>query len=113
GDRQNVYFFSRRRRHTIWPRDWSSDVCSSDLRETAIHWSALAGWWLPKVSPAQWIRIRPGPTGNKPLIPESNAAHRLDAERLGEIGRASGRERVEGEVVGGGLEEIRAERTER
>src|SRR5690625_3882886 len=25
------FFFSRRRRHTIWPRDWSSDVCSSDL----------------------------------------------------------------------------------
>src|SRR5690625_7327795 len=24
-------FFSSRRRHTIWPRDWSSDVCSSDL----------------------------------------------------------------------------------
>src|SRR5439155_6313762 len=23
---------SRRRRHTRWPRDWSSDVCSSDLR---------------------------------------------------------------------------------
>src|SRR5690625_4317053 len=22
---------SSRRRHTIWPRDWSSDVCSSDL----------------------------------------------------------------------------------
>src|SRR5207253_5393532 len=21
-----------RRRHTRWPRDWSSDVCSSDLR---------------------------------------------------------------------------------
>src|SRR5690625_5977549 len=21
----------RRRRNTIWPRDWSSDVCSSDL----------------------------------------------------------------------------------
>src|SRR6266702_7889015 len=25
------FFFSSRRRHTIWPRDWSSDVCSSDL----------------------------------------------------------------------------------
>src|SRR5207253_3833623 len=24
--------FSSRRRHTRWPRDWSSDVCSSDLR---------------------------------------------------------------------------------
>src|SRR5207253_3275891 len=23
---------SSRRRHTRWPRDWSSDVCSSDLR---------------------------------------------------------------------------------
>src|SRR5215510_6406555 len=26
-----VFFFSSRRRHTSWPRDWSSDVCSSDL----------------------------------------------------------------------------------
>src|SRR5207253_3800965 len=23
--------FSSRRQHTRWPRDWSSDVCSSDL----------------------------------------------------------------------------------
>src|SRR6266508_6124219 len=26
-----LFFFSSRRRHTRWPRDWSSDVCSSDL----------------------------------------------------------------------------------
>src|SRR6266508_6815499 len=26
-----IFFFSGRRRHTRWPRDWSSDVCSSDL----------------------------------------------------------------------------------
>src|SRR5690554_2394695 len=26
-----VFFFSSRRRHTICGRDWSSDVCSSDL----------------------------------------------------------------------------------
>src|SRR5437870_11378952 len=26
-----IFFFSNRRRHTRWPRDWSSDVCSSDL----------------------------------------------------------------------------------
>src|SRR5207253_5219119 len=25
------FFFSSRRRHTRWPRVWSSDVCSSDL----------------------------------------------------------------------------------
>src|SRR5207342_90368 len=27
----NFFFFSSRRRHTIFSRDWSSDVCSSDL----------------------------------------------------------------------------------
>src|SRR5690625_2824646 len=26
------FFLSSRRRHTRWPRDWSSDVCSSDLQ---------------------------------------------------------------------------------
>src|SRR5207302_4679784 len=30
-----LFFFSSRRRHTIFSRDWSSDVCSSDL---------IAGW---------------------------------------------------------------------
>src|SRR5687768_17723907 len=30
--RKVSFFFSRRRRHTTCSRDWSSDVCSSDLR---------------------------------------------------------------------------------
>src|SRR2546429_3358558 len=29
---RNAHFFSSRRRHTISDHDWSSDVCSSDLR---------------------------------------------------------------------------------
>src|SRR5690606_41210318 len=29
------FFFSSRRRHTRFSRDWSSDVCSSDLGERA------------------------------------------------------------------------------
>src|SRR3712207_7220854 len=28
------FFFSSRRRHTRYWRDWSSDVCSSDLRKS-------------------------------------------------------------------------------
>src|SRR5437660_6882165 len=36
------FFFSSRRRHTRWPRDWSSDVCSSDLASCAR--SACASW---------------------------------------------------------------------
>src|SRR5439155_7573631 len=31
------FFFSSRRRHTRWPRDWSSDVCSSDLIDARIE----------------------------------------------------------------------------
>src|SRR5690625_7468464 len=31
-----MFFFSSRRRHTRWPRDWSSDVCSSDLAKLFI-----------------------------------------------------------------------------
>src|SRR3712207_8041405 len=34
-----VFFFSSRRRHTRYWRDWSSDVCSSDLD---LHAAALA-----------------------------------------------------------------------
>src|SRR5690348_17746307 len=34
------FFFSSRRRHTRWTGDWSSDVCSSDLRRTT-HQSQL------------------------------------------------------------------------
>src|SRR3712207_7110139 len=30
------FFFSSRRRHTRYWRDWSSDVCSSDLDEAAV-----------------------------------------------------------------------------
>src|SRR5690606_40988106 len=29
-----IFFFSSRRRHTRFSRDWSSDVCSSDLSHT-------------------------------------------------------------------------------
>src|SRR5690625_5225989 len=37
-----MFFFSSRRRHTRWPRDWSSDVCSSDLKQEvpATRWGA-------------------------------------------------------------------------
>src|SRR5439155_1495490 len=48
-----------RRRHTRWPRDWSSDVCSSDLgTQSAMDWQGiLAHELLPHViNPARgWI----------------------------------------------------------
>src|SRR5437868_14526686 len=41
-----VFFFSSRRRHTRSKRDWSSDVCSSDLSWRCRSGSASACWSL-------------------------------------------------------------------
>src|SRR6266508_5471941 len=47
-------FFSSRRRHTRWPRDWSSDVCSSDLtyRRLAEEDDPLDAWYRGWVAEA-------------------------------------------------------------
>src|SRR5699024_2590930 len=49
---REVFFFSSRRRHTRSKRDWSSDVCSSDLvlmvRVTQVNAAALDGELLPQ-----------------------------------------------------------------
>src|SRR5699024_2226527 len=36
-ERELFFFFSSRRRHTRSKRDWSSDVCSSDLDDRDVH----------------------------------------------------------------------------
>src|SRR5207247_8263136 len=46
-----IFFFSSRRRHTISTRDWSSDVCSSDLpfasrRGELMTWIEVAAYAL-------------------------------------------------------------------
>src|SRR6266511_3338964 len=37
------FFFSSRRRHTRFSRDWSSDVCSSDLGEVEVQVQPAGG----------------------------------------------------------------------
>src|SRR5690625_6712994 len=54
------FFFSSRRRHTRWPRDWSSDVCSSDLLLKEIYlylMSYLKVVILLLVVHLQWIFV--------------------------------------------------------
>src|SRR6267143_6535949 len=38
-----IFFFSSRRRHTIWNCDWSSDVCSSDLLDANVASARICG----------------------------------------------------------------------
>src|SRR3989442_14550154 len=80
------FFFSSRRRHTRCGRDWSSDVCSSDLGEA----TADEIWRVFE----QPDLVRSG------LAPaRGEGAHRLERRQI-EIGRASCRER--GVDFGGG-----------
>src|SRR5690606_1692273 len=39
----SIFFFSSRRRHTRFSRDWSSDVCSSDLTKGSYYGADVAG----------------------------------------------------------------------
>src|SRR5206468_9271331 len=82
--------FSSRRRHTSSDRDWSSDVCSSDLEHTAVTSNGA----LPAPSPPARSRAVSGLSsisrtraGMDVLLPEGDDhlaqglhARRLDAE---------------------------------
>src|SRR5690606_40577728 len=41
-----IFFFSSRRRHTRFSRDWSSDVCSSDLSDLAMNKNVKTAGWV-------------------------------------------------------------------
>src|SRR5256884_5780899 len=88
----HVFFFSSRRRHTRCSRDWSSDVCSSDLLGTRL--------WIERNSPnAEYRRAsthrnqRPYAPGNLTLASAVSNFAGVEPDRQ-QIGRASCRERV-------------------
>src|SRR5690625_6233129 len=87
-------FFSSRGRHRRWPRDWSSDVCSSDLEAPGGDIDHL------REEPADRYRLRalrgggrPDPGGEVLRRREEGAVGLLPAFLVhGQIGRASCRE---------------------
>src|SRR5207302_8133375 len=83
--RPAFFFFSSRRRHTRFSRDWSSDVCSSDLGPG----HGVGRTFCEGRDPAQ--------VGGRVLPPErSREVDELaGGEAHAEIGRASCRERAE------------------
>src|SRR3712207_8544613 len=80
------FFFSSRRRHTRYWRDWSSDVCSSDLESHVRTISGLivvAGLVGTVASPAVAQTTAPGPRA-KPLFTWGDAAlFRSEERRVG------------------------------
>src|SRR5699024_12223749 len=93
-----------RRRHTRSKRDWSSDVCSSDLTLTAMAKTKGEARWGFEATIVAGVIADQGPHRQPHLIhamsmdrPGHNPAVRaLEAIRhlMGEIGRASCRERA-------------------
>src|SRR5207253_5300759 len=94
-------FFSSRRRHTRWPRDWSSDVCSSDLQ-----FAVLFGKPIIFVTTDELIPCYEGRSIAKVAAELGKSAINLDGDLRAvdwreqlhvdscKIGRASCRERV-------------------
>src|SRR5207302_2219370 len=98
------FFFSSRRRHTRFSRDWSSDVCSSDLVSTPAGLPSMLNVFLEYLDgkPAGVLTSlasvrRVFASGE--ALPPSHVRKFND-----EIGRASCRERVERTGVEGGVE---------
>src|SRR5438309_5281408 len=95
------FFFSSRRRHTRWNCDWSSDVCSSDL--------VIDGKALPLQEEPDALRVDDRDASDLAPHPSRPRLQPDRCGRLGKIGRASCRERVEISVVAVALNEKKAE----
>src|SRR5207249_7522865 len=93
-----LFFFSSRRRHTISKRDWSSDVCSSDLikivhEELVTTLGGETGKLAMSSKPPTVVMLA-GLQGSGKTTAAGKLARLLVAEGR-KIGRASCRERGE------------------
>src|SRR5690554_7997843 len=86
-----LFFFSSRRRHTRCGRDWSSDVCSSDLM-TGPAGQVLIRDLLGEQG-VDFVHVAAGELGDLRLLDELMQGL-VAAANAAQIGRASCRERV-------------------
>src|SRR5438445_2953178 len=83
-------FFSSRRRHTRYWRDWSSDVCSSDLAVQQLMLAVLVGLHQDLAAFPAELKI-----GEHQLLNRVEVPFLARSCLVMQIGRASCRERVE------------------
>src|SRR5690606_39972117 len=85
-----VFFFSSRRRHTRFSRDWSSDVCSSDLgalgggplKDAQDH--GLGGGAVADDHPLALVLVHVlGEAADEGLVGFCLASHRSEERRVG------------------------------
>src|SRR5690606_40501325 len=97
------FFFSSRRRHTRFSRDWSSDVCSSDLgkRQVAVCGSDYHEDTVFQRLANPTLNVLAWSASEKDILEAVEAGHSYFTFK---IGRASCRGRVEVSVVHGSME---------
>src|SRR5690606_39897813 len=94
-----LFFFSSRRRHTRFSRDWSSDVCSSDLIALMGVMGPGFGNLILALVYKEWVT--PSRIVRGEVLAAKNVEYVEAARAVGaQIGRASCRERVWVSVVG-------------
>src|SRR5207245_3137499 len=81
-----LFFFSSRRRHTRCYRDWSSDVCSSDLARIAAD---LEGAWEVLGEAVQTVMRSAGVPGGYERLKEFTRG-RSEERRVGKECRSRG-----------------------
>src|SRR5690606_40253660 len=100
-------FFARRRRHTRFSRDWSSDVCSSDLGPRTARGVAMKPKsWRESYTELKEIVVPPhcnhhGTVFGGHILALIDQVAGVTAMEHCEIGRASGREGAEGKEGAG------------
>src|SRR3712207_7262893 len=81
------FFFSSKRRHTRYWRDWSSDVCSSDLTEIAAGHVVREGRVIPcgpvvwaagvaASAAADWLQVERDKAGRVVVMPDLRSEER-------------------------------------
>src|SRR3712207_7454860 len=82
-----ICFFSSRRRHTRYWRDWSSDVCSSDLDAGNKFPGEISGGMQKRVAIARAIVLNPKylfcDEPNSGLDPKTSLVIRSEERRVG------------------------------
>src|SRR5206468_4878315 len=87
GTKEDSFFFSSRRRHTRSDRDWSSDVCSSDLALARIKSYHDYGTFTP-IQVASIVALE----GAQDCVEEHRMKYqkRSEERRVGKEGRYQG-----------------------
>src|SRR5690606_39947717 len=78
-----IFFFSSRRRHTRFSRDWSSEVCSSDLPTGQ---GGLGGQWLALLQRAPRTAEVVAEAAGDVLAVAAQLAHAVQEQQLRRTG---------------------------